>query len=205
MDNRESRKNAVKFTFSDGICLLCTVSRFAWHHRKQNEALFICCKRPRTRHFKHHWTFMFREETTHAHRNQSDSIHHAISDYVLHMHTLSCPHMLFLVVNQNFCFLMGRVCLFVECGCPFTRVSSKCQCCQCTIESDFFSSFDFKPAGSFTNRISFRRQPGIISTPEYSNFYQYDHILKKKGHPRRVNRNRYEIVFRKSSPCFLLG
>ena len=92
-----------------------------------------------------------------------DSIHRVISDYVLHVHTLSCPNMVLLVVSQKFCFLLHRVCLLnadVQ-----SCVSSLCYCCQCNIESAFFSSFNFKPAGSFMNRISFRRQSAAISTP----------------------------------------
>ena len=54
---------------------------------------------------------VFREETTHTHRNKPNSIHNVISNYVLHMHLLSCPNMVFLIVNQKFCFLVRCFCL----------------------------------------------------------------------------------------------
>ena len=55
---------------------------------------------------------VFREETTHTHRNKPNSIHHVISNYVLHMHLLSCPNMVFLIVNHLF---PGALFLFGEC------------------------------------------------------------------------------------------
>ena len=44
---------------------------------------------------------------------------------------------------------------------------TKCFARQCNIESAFFSFFNFEPAGSFRNRISFSRQPAAISTLVY--------------------------------------
>lgn len=115
-----------------------------------NEDLFICGKR--TRRFKRHWTIK---------TQSADSIYYAISNYTLHEHMLSCPKMVFLDGNEKFCFLVSWFRGF-ECGCPFARVSSYCQCCQCNIETAFFSSLDFKTAGFFMNRISFHQQPASI-------------------------------------------
>ena len=117
LNNQQTWENMTKFTFSDGICLLCA---------------FMCDKR--RRHFKHHWTFetksdlislgIWCKQTNHPFRNQSNSIHDAIFYCVLHVHTPSCPNMVFLVVNQKFRFLVCRDCFFVEWGCSFVHVSS---------------------------------------------------------------------------------
>ena len=86
LNNQYTWQNMAKFTFSDGICLLCA---------------FMCDKR--RRHFKHHWTFETKSDlislgiwskgTTHPFRNQSTSIHDAIFYCILHVHTPSCPNM----------------------------------------------------------------------------------------------------------------
>ena len=133
-NNRGAQKNTVNLTFSDEICLLCAISRFTWHHHKQNEDLLICGKR--TRRFKRHWTFetqsdpvsmgtwsnrVFREETTHTHRNQTRL--HSSCDLWLRF---ARPHALVPKYGPSSCqpkilFLVAP-CLFVECGCPVVRV-----------------------------------------------------------------------------------
>lgn len=141
-NNLGARKNMIHLTFRDGICILCIVSCFpsiivnrtklCLYVAKEGDFLnvFELLKQSDLVSMGTWSNCVFREEKTHIHSatNQPNSINQTIYDYVLHVHTLSFLNMVFLVVNQNFCFLVHCVCflvgLLVKCGCPFAWASS---------------------------------------------------------------------------------